>query len=688
MAGGPTPGRADVLAAAKLPVTGWKALLSTVPPVDSARELVGLPFLLCALAAAFTCSLVTHSMRSWIGSLPAAALAVITMMTGTTDAWHPAAVGVGLAALSIGWAALRRRRHLRIVGTGGGARQQALVAVALIAISGALSWSLVPFIPGLAPDERFSVRTLVQPPFDMSEYASPLSGHHKFTEAMHLLWDQELVAVSGAAPGTRLRFSVLDDYRGSVWGAGNAAGVTDGSFQKVGRVIRRAGSTSTPSEQVTVTIAPAYAALPELAVWVPGIGEWTMVGFSGTRADDLRSALRYNQATGQGLEPIGLLAGDVIELTGHPIALAPTSGITPYGTGQVDAAATAFVSGLAEQWGGSGTSAWDRVSAVARQLRETGTYDGSADILPGHSEGRLTAFLAEPVGSDEQFAAAFALLANDLGLPTRVVLGAITPADGRVHGKDVRAWVEVRAESGEWFAIPNDSFMPKVGDQPNQMPPETARPVDHPFVPPPSPERPPGAMDSLSDAEAGLLQPKTRTTQQSSSNESRNELWPAWMVRGLHLAGPPIALLGGAALLLALARGGRRWRRRSSGSSSRRLATGWRDLVDHSRDLGVGVDLRATRREQACVIGHDDLARVADAAVFGAADPTNAEVRQFWEQVRIARRDLSRGAGWRRWLRFWSVRGLFGRGSEGDDRPGASSGRRFSVRRTVTEGAR
>ena len=68
--------------------------------------------------------------------------------------------------------------------------------------------------------------------------------------------------------------------------------------------------------------------------------------------------------------------------------------------------------------------------------------------------------LATPsVGNDEQYAAAMALMANRLRVPARVVVGAVVPANGVVKGKDVEAWVELRAADGTWQTLETDRFM-------------------------------------------------------------------------------------------------------------------------------------------------------------------------------------------------------------------------------------
>ena len=40
-----------------------------------------------------------------------------------------------------------------------------------------------------------------------------------------------------------------------------------------------------------------------------------------------------------------------------------------------------------------------------------------------------------------------------------MVLGAVVPEGGRVTGKDVAAWVELRAADGSWKTLPTEEFM-------------------------------------------------------------------------------------------------------------------------------------------------------------------------------------------------------------------------------------
>ena len=99
----------------------------------------------------------------------------------------------------------------------------------------------------------------------------------------------------------------------------------------------------------------------------------------------------------------------------------------------------------------------------------------------------------------------------------------------------------------------------------------------------------------------------------------------------------------------------RRRLRRTRGRTSDRIAGGWAELVDRARDLGVPVEVHASRPAQARVLalsGADGLSHEADDGVFAAEEPSEAAVTAFWDQVMAERRDLRGGRGLRR--RMWA----------------------------------
>ncbi len=262
---------------------------------------------------------------------------------------------------------------------------------------------------------------------------------------------------------------------------------------------------------------------------------------------------------------------------------------------------------------GKATTPIERVEAIAEHLRTEGKYsDGvrkSEQVYhPGHSVQRLSEGFVQAqqmVGNDEQYAAVMALLAGEVGVPARVVLGAEVPEDGVVTGKDVSAWVELRAADGSWRTLPTDAFM--SDEPPADQLPETNTPMTGTVVPPPAPIPPPSDAGDQSDADLKERKADKKKADEDEDDASVVDRLPGWVVAvATYVGGPLLALLllVGAVVGLKLLR---RRRRRNAPVVSARFVGAWRELVDHARDLGQPVPLgpTVTRREQSGAIGSD-----------------------------------------------------------------------------------
>jgi len=378
---------------------------------------------------------------------------------------------------------------------------------------------------------------------------------------------------------------------------------------------------------------------------------------------------RYNLATSTAVVPTGLQPGDRYSFT----AVRPDDSLTPTTTASSQLSplppAATFIQGPSEKWTEkSASDPMGRVFAAAEHLRTEGKYsDGIGRTervyVAGHSVWRLSdEFVNAPqiVGNDEQYAATMALIANDIGVPARVVLGAVVPEGGRVTGKDVSAWVELRVADGSWRTLPTDSFMSTT--PPADQVPETNTPMSGTVIPPPNPIPPPSDAGEQSDAD--LKERKATRKKKEADDEGLIPDVPGW-------AGVVATYVGGPLLLLALLLGAivgvkawRRHRRRSADSPSARFVGAWRELVDHARDLGQVVPLgpTVTRREQSVGIVSDQapsLARRADGFVFGPSAPETGAAATYWESIDAERRAMSHGVGRRqRLLAAISLRSL------------------------------
>lgn len=633
---GVLPGPVVVEQLGTISVSGWKDFLTTLPPVDGGGPFLVLPYVIGLLVGVTGFAAARRSRHmAWPAAVPVSAFGLVLLL-GTVEPASARAQGLALSAFAFLWVAVRRRRRLQVVGTGTGKRSQVVVGAGLLAVALGLGSAMAHTSP--VSSDRFVLRSVVAPPFDITKYPSPLVGFRKYTEGAKWYWDQELLRVSGTPAGSRLRLAVLDDYSGTVWAASPPE--AGGGFRRVGTTIAPSADDPTSAPQtVTVTVGKAYAGLNDLDLWVPGLGSASRIGFAGPRSAELADALRYDTGTGQAVLSTRLRAGDTVISTARPVPTLPEAGISPGGGTLVAPGVADFVTGPAAKLAGKAESPWSAVVAAAQQLKSRGAYSdgtsaGERQYLPGHGAGRLTAFLTGPqfVGNDEQYASTFALVANSLGVPARVVLGAVVPDSGTVRGSDVHAWVEVQDGSGKWYAVPQGTFMPDRDKHPDEKPPPPVAEQNATDVPPPNAVRPPGSLDSLLS-----LDPSSVRVPDSQGGPAV----PEWVWAVLRWVGLPLSLVLLVVGSLAGARAARRRHRRRTGPMSRRLAHGWTDVVDRARDLGTNVPRGLTRREQARAIGFAALAAQADAAVFGAGEPTQEAVDEYWRQVATARKDLT-----------------------------------------------
>jgi hypothetical protein len=647
--GGVLPSGATLHGLADESVHGWKDLLTTLPPVDGGGPLLVLPYILGLLGGVGGLCLARRTKPAFAPVLAPGAVLVMVILLGAKSPADRLLQGAAFGVVALGWAALRTQRLRPPLQNGSGRLMRAVTVGVLLAVAGVGAAVLGPHVPGHDSHQRLVLRNYVAPPFDIGQYPSPLAGFRKYTKPVQDLYDKTLFTVSGLPNGATVRIATLDDYNGLTWAAANraaTAGSQPDTFQRVGTTIDNPAKGTAVT--VGVTIANGYS-----DVWLPSVGAATELLFTGKDAKQHATYFRYNLATGTGVVPDKLQNGD--SYTIHAVldtsALTDTDSVAT--AGSVLDTASAFLKSPATRWAGTSGTPTTRILALAHHLHDTGKYsDGEPPngfYLPGHSQVRLTTFVNDPqiVGDDEQFAAAFALMINQLGTPARVVLGAVPESGGTVKGKDVHAWVEVQLADGTWRSISQSVFM-NSDSHPEKQPPEQQQQNSGKVVPPPSRIRPRSSLDSanLSNSQS------SRNPHKTAAAASGWFTLPAWLITTGTWAGPPVLVILAACALIIGLKYRRRRRRRTQGTPATRFARGWHEVVDHARDLGAVMPGGRTRREQALLLPQHDvlgLARTADSHVFGASAPVEDDVEAYWQEVDRARRQMSRGVGrWRR----------------------------------------
>ena len=366
-----------------LTVSGWKSLLTTLPPVDGAGQYVVLPYLLGLVAGSVGFATARTVKRpGWVIVTPTA-LFVVVVLLGTLQPVASLEQGVGFAAVAFAWLAYRFRQRRRLTGTGTSNRVQLATGAAMLVAAILGGGALGGFLPASAT-QRVVLRTYVQPPVDMSQYASPLENFRLYSSpTLNKLYDQSLLKVDGAKAGDLVRFAVLDDYSSRDWSASGGNGGPETGFQTIGSNVPN--ETAYGKATVTVTVLNAYAAstVGGLNMWVPNLGETSSIVYSGSNSKSHAGAFRFNLSTMQGIVLDQLKSNDVIKVTSTPVTTDAGTDAQPGGSPSVTADSYAFLAATEKKWSGTATTPWQRLTAVENVLKAG--YDHRRDAVPARA---------------------------------------------------------------------------------------------------------------------------------------------------------------------------------------------------------------------------------------------------------------------------------------------------------------
>jgi hypothetical protein len=239
------------------------------------------------------------------------------------------------------------------------------------------------------------------------------------------------------------------------------------------------------------------------------------------------------------------------------------------------------------------------------------------------------------IGDQEQYAAAFALMARELGYPARVVMGfapEVTEGGGTVSvtGDDVTAWVEVPFEGYGWvafFPTPDQTDVPR-----DEEPKPRAEPQ-------PQVRQPPRSED-LQEETGRPVQIEEPDDEEEEEEEASGI--PAWVWKTLIALAIPLVLYTLPWFVLAMAKARRRSRRRSRGPGHERAAGAWDEVEDSYAELGYSVSPNGTRIDRA--LDFEDQFSIEISARAGeveavrkrAAAKTAAKVAQLEERQQVA----------------------------------------------------
>ncbi|MBO9569839.1 MAG: transglutaminase domain-containing protein [Cellulomonas iranensis] len=655
--------RSTGAAAALAPVADAVARLLTAP--RPAAPLLALPLVvLAALVALGVALALGRRAPARVAPLVGASVLYAAALLLTAGAADRGVVAVALVAVAAaGWVLLggdavaREREAPRLGHASRGPRTRwraggvaGLVVVALVAAVGVAS-------AGAVTGRAFEPREHVAPPRVPAPAVHPLAELSRWQTDP----DATVLRVAGTHPG-HLTWVTLPDFDGTGWSA-------DLDLRAVGTVVEPSLAPGRARSAVDVDVELVALAGPSGSpgTWLPSVGD--VVATTAPRAlVDADTGVLAVPPTPDGRLPAGLTYRVRGEVDAPDAARAAGAGVP--GGAEVERylrldRVPPDLRRYAQDVVAGAHSRLDQATLLADTVRVD--RELAVDAVSGSSYARLREFLfadradGGQVGTSEQFAGAFAVLARAVGLPSRVVLGFAVPggaaqddaAPRDVRGADVRAWAEVYLAGTGWVrfdpspdAATATGVAPDARQQDAGTPVEDDVPVDAPQdAPAPDPDADVPPRDAAGGAALGVV--------------------ALALVVVLGAAG------AGTAAVLAALRVVRRRRLRAAG-----VVGAWQHAAEALalRDgppPGAATSPRLAER-MAVLTGVDasGLARRAEAAAFGPGAETDDAAA--WQQAREVERLLRRGARPARRLTWWLApppRASRSRVSSGTGRP-------------------
>jgi len=648
-------------------VTSWKQLLTTFAPVPASEQFLIVPFLLSLVAATLTAGFGLRLRHAAWALLPAAAYLATQIALGTSQPAIPVVEGIVFAVVAVVWLALREAwapssAAVSLGSADGGAdaarsgsARRALLGSGVIAIAVVAGVATSGFAAPASP--RYVLRDVVIPPFDVREYPSPLQS---FRSIVRDYPADTLFTVTGLPEGARVRLAAMDAYSGTVYNVSDEGPGSSSAFVPM---------RDTMSPTVEGTEASVRVEIGELeGVWMPEVGSLTSVRFDGDRADDLRRSAHYNAETQTAVVTAALQEGDAYDLD-VVVPSVPSDkalegvGFAPVRLPKQQGVPKEFAE-IASDAAADASTPIEQVRALQEMLSTEGFFSHGLEGQPlsraGHGAERITSLLGseQMVGDDEQYAVAMALLARELGIPARVVLG-FYPDDDRAdepvfeaNGENVHAWVEVAFDGVGW--VPFDPTPPEDQVPSDQETKPRADPKPQVLQPPPPQQEPVDLPPTI---------PDEREPEEGDDGIGAI-IWAIVSITAATLG--ILALLASPIIVIGALKAARRRKRRNAERAADRISGGWDELVDRAVDYGTPVRVGATRQEDAVLVrttleepAVTTLADRADAQVFGPTEPTQQDVDEFWRQVEeIVGTMGSRTTFWRRVRARLSLRSL------------------------------
>lgn len=585
-------------------------LVSTVPPVEASGTVLLVPYAVGFIAGSVAAWSAMATRTAVLPAVPMLVALAAVVYVGPMSPGYLMVRGTVLTILLVLWGGVRADRADDAVGRDNAGVAHYAAALLVVSVVGALAVALV---PRQEQADRVLLRGSSVSQREIADASDPLSvvGERRV-----------LMRTRGVPEEHPIRFATLDHYDGEAWVAAfeSPDGSTNGVFRKIGSVIEPSGSGR--AVKVRIKIREAYT-----SDWFPTVGELTEIDLDYTDGRTQITQLRYNQATSNLLVVGGVDPKDDYTFTAlvNDVDLADNTGTRPPTSTQQQPFG-AYLDDYLRPFNKPEVRPLSRVLLLADYLRTTGSVRvvGTSSQKPIDLGLRLLG-ADEIVATPHQYTALVALAASRMGVPARVVVGALPDRRGVVMTDDVTSWVEIQDEGGLWRILEPGRYVGTV-----------------PFVDRREQEK--DDPDAFVERELELerLGPDPAISSEGSA-ESPEDRW----LLALGVLGTLAALLVLGVLAVPLLKLLRRVRRRRAPVWSGVFVEGWQEVIDTARDRGTPVPDDAGRVAQARVLGAGiEIARWADKAVFAPAPASVQDQKEFWSSAMALRvqllSDLSR----------------------------------------------
>lgn len=611
--------------------TGWSEIVTSATPPADTSNLIVIPYL-CTYSSAVFMSLLLNKFRiKIVGLIPPYCVLIIGILLGTSAPVSIVTKALPLLAVSYG-VIFFQRQSSRIEFIGKRSNLTLIGLMGIILVASLASYFLVGII--LPSSQRFVLRNKVQPPFNLASYPSPLAGYRNYaiTQKQDVLFN-----VSGVQKGDRIALATMNSYNGIVWQVGDGTSEY-GTFSHPGIVINQeACPSSLGCRHETIIVKD----LGYTGIWLPRVGIVNSIGFGGPRAYELLSTLEYNSTTQAMATPIYLVPGDSYSLKiTDPILPnvnhVKSSSLVNSGPTNITGVPQVVQTKAQTIAAGSATD-FQKMETMAQNLNQNGVYSDGLPNQPvsvaGSGAYRMAEFFqGQPVGDAEQYCSALALMANSLGIPSRVVMGAVASNSGTdvIKGSDITAWVEVDFQNIGWY--PFFPTPPKNSTKQPQSPPLPSASAVTPEI---------GSnLNSNNTSSAANQNGKSNIIKHKKTLNSGSDLIGI-VATDLGLSSPLIIVIL-IILFIILYKERRKVNRKTRGTPVEKILNGWLEIQDSVTDFGITLSTGGTRKIHSRELGIKDpgVVMIADKATFGAEEPSLSEVDEFWQRVELVLKDV------------------------------------------------